>query len=150
MTEMLHTDELRPHVGEWDIYVVVGTELPSTNTETAERTESFEPPLGAIDPVYQESQTEGSTTCVLGLTRAGGDALESSNIYIGGEGITSVGGATPDLSSPETRWGTATGLEKIFAGNRVITGVRNGFEINMIWRSGDQSQVLAEASGQAA
>lgn len=148
---VVHTYDLRPHDGEWDIYYfVVGTELPTRTTETERDTDSPESPNVSLSGEYQENPTEGSTTGILTITHQGGDRLTAANIQIRGDGIVPVDGATPDVTSSRTQWGTATGAEEISAGASITIGVESNYDIQIIWSSGDQSLILEEFTGPAA
>jgi len=149
--EVVYTYELRPNDGEWDIYYfVVGTELPTTSTETASDTDSTDSPLVSLSGEYQESSTDGSATGILTITHDGGDTLDGANIQLRGDGIVTVDGATPDVTSTRTQWATATGTEEISAGDGITIGAETDYNIQIIWRSGDQSAVLAQFTGPAA
>jgi hypothetical protein len=145
--QVVHTYELRPNDGEWDIYIfVVGTELPDTGTETGGET-GTEAPSVAFQTEYEESQSEGAATGVLTITHTSGDTLDASNVSIRGSGIVAVDGAAPDVTSPNTRWATATGVEEIAAGNAITVGVEADYEVFVVWESGDSSTTLAASSG---
>jgi hypothetical protein len=149
--QVVHTYELRPNDGEWDIYYfVVGTEIPDTDTDTGGDTESSRTPSVVFQKEYQESKTEGSTTGILTITHASGETLRGSNVYIRGSGIVAVEGATPDVTSRNTQWTSATGTEEITAGESVTVGVENDFEISVVWESGETSETLTTSSGPGA
>jgi hypothetical protein len=145
--QVVHTYELRPSDGEWDIYVfVVGTELPDTGTETGGET-GTDAPAVAFEMEYEESQSEGAATGVLTITHTSGDTLNASNVSIRGSGIVAVDGAAPDVTSPDTRWATATGVEEIAAGNAITVGVEADYEVLVVWETGDTSAILVTNTG---
>jgi len=145
---VVHTYELRPNDGEWDIYYfVVGTEIPSTTTETSSETERL--PRVTFAAEYEESQTEETATGVLTITHTSGDTLSGSNIRIQGEGIT-ANGATTDVTSAGTEWAIATGDQEISAGDSITIGVQNDFDVRIVWKSGDRTTVLERSTGPAA
>lgn len=148
--EVVHTYELRPNNGEWDIYhFVVGTEIPGSGSDTEGSTEGPELPSVAFQTEYQESQTDRTATGIVTITHTSGDILTGSKVYIRGEGIISVEGTTPDVTTPDTQWGTATGTEEISAGDSVTIGVRNDYEISVDWVSDETSGTLTTSSGPA-
>lgn len=148
--EVVHTYELRPNNGEWDIYhFVVGTEIPGSATDTEGDTESSELPSVAFQTEYQASQTDRTATGIVTITHTSGDTLTGSKVYIRGEGIMSVEGTNPDVTTPDTQWGTATETAEISAGNSVTVGVRNDYEISVEWVSGETSGTLTTSSGPA-
>lgn len=145
--QVVHTYELRPNDGEWDIYIfVVGSELPDTGTETSDDTDT-EAPSVSFQTDYQENLTEGTATGILTMAHDGGDNLNASNIYIRGNGIVAVEGATPDVTSPNTQWAAATGDQEVFAGGSITVGVEADFDIYIVWESSGMSSVLATSSG---
>lgn len=142
--QVSHTYELRPNDGEWDIYrFAVGTGISDTGGGTG----SAETPSVVFQTEYQESQTEGAATGILTITHASGDTLSGSNVFIRGTGIVAVEGTTPDVTSPDTQWANATGTEEITAGRSVTIGVKDGFDIAVVWESGDTSGTLTTSSG---
>lgn len=148
--QVVHTYELRPNDGEWDIYLfTVGTEIPETGSETEEGTENSGTPSVTFSTNYQASRTDGSATGVVTITHAGGDPASGSNLYIQGTGISAVEGPTPDVTAPETQWATATGTDTITAGDSITIGVTDDYDISVVWQSGGSSTTLITSSGPA-
>jgi hypothetical protein len=146
--QVVHTYELRPNDGEWDIYIfVVGSEIPDTGTETSGEP-ATEAPSVAFQMDYENGQG-GGTTGLLTITHTSGETLTASSIFVRGSGITAVDGASPDVTSPNTSWATATGAQEITAGDSVTVGVREDYDVSVVWESTDSSAVLTTSSGPA-
>jgi ketosteroid isomerase-like protein len=147
---VVHTYELRPHDGEWDVYrFVVGTELPTRTTATESSADPTIPQV-SLRGDYQESATEGSATGILTITHNGGDSLDGTAIQIEGSGIVAVEGATPDVTSTQTEWAAATGTEEVKVGDGITIGVEKDYDIQIIWMDSDVSSIIAEFFGPAA
>jgi len=133
--------ELRRHDGEWKIW-----------SYESEGDGSSEPaaPQVAFDFDFDDAATNDTETAVLRITHSGGDNIDADRLYVRGTGIVETADAAPDITAPDTDWGSATGVSEITAGTESTVGVTVDCAVRLVWEAEGTSTPLATYDGPGA